>query len=63
MRTVIEPEDLGGRLAAFLQKDADNVDRQCADVQRPLDRLAQLFRRMLFQESQDPDELASTFAA
>ncbi len=43
MRTVIESEDLGGRLAAFLQKDADNVDRQCADVQRPLDRLAQIF--------------------
>lgn len=63
MRTVVEPKDLGRRLAALLQKDANDVDRQCADVQCSLDRLAQFLRRMLFQESQDPDELAPTFAA
>ena len=63
MRTVIEPEDLGGRLATFLQKDADHVDRQGTDVQRSVDRLAQFLRRMAFQEPQDLDEFAPTFAA
>ncbi len=32
MRTVVEPKDLGGRLATLLQKDANDVDRQCADI-------------------------------
>ncbi len=63
VRTVVEPKDLGGRLSALLQKDTDDVDRQRVDLQRALDRLAQLFRRMVFQEPQDLDELASPFAA
>ena len=62
MRTVIESEELGGRLAAFLQKDPDNVDRQCADLQRSLDRLAQLFGWMVFQKPQDLDELTMALA-
>ena len=63
MRTVVEPKDLGRRLAALLQKDANDVDRQCADVQRSLDRLAQLSGRMVFQKSQDLDKFTTTLAA
>ena len=63
MRTVVEPKDLGRRLAALLQKDANDVDRQCADVQCSLDRLAQLFRRMVFQKPQDLDKFTTALAA
>ena len=63
MRTVVEPKDLGRRLAALLQKDANDIDRQCADVQRTGDRLAQLFRRMVFQKSQDLDKFTAALAA
>lgn len=63
MRTVVEPKELGRRLAALLQKDANNVDRQCADVQCTSDRLAQLLRRMVFQKSQDLDKLTTALAA
>ena len=63
MWTVVEPKYLGGRLATFLQKDADHVDRQGTDVQRTVDRLAQFLRRMAFQQPQDLDEFASPFAA
>ena len=63
MRTVVEPKDLGRRLAALLQKDANDIDSQCADVQRTCDRLAQLFRRMVFQKSQDFDEFTTALTA
>ncbi len=63
MRTVVQTKDLGRRLAALLQKDANDVDRQCADVQRTSDRLAQLFRRMVFQKSQDLDEFTTALTA
>jgi hypothetical protein len=38
VRTAVEPEQLGGRLAAFLQKDPDHINRHGANVHGPIDR-------------------------
>ena len=40
MRTVVEPEYLGWRLAAFLQKDPNDIDCHGSDFQGAIDCLA-----------------------
>ena len=60
MRTVVEPEYLGWRLAAFLQKNANDIDCHRSDFQGAIDHLAQFMRRMTFQEPQNLNELGVT---
>ena len=62
VRSVVEDEQFGGPFATFLQKNADDVDRQCADVQCSVDRPAQCIQRMIFKKSQDLNELATALA-
>jgi hypothetical protein len=63
MRTAVESEYLGWRLAAFLQENANDIDCHRSDCQGAIDRLAQFMRWMTFQESQDLNELATSLTA
>ena len=60
MRSVVEPEEFGWRLSAFLNKNLDHVDRHRADFQSTIDRVGQFFDLVVFQQPQDFDELATT---
>jgi len=39
MRSVVEPEEFGWRLSAFLNKNLDHVDRHRADFQSTIDHV------------------------
>ena len=54
LRSAVEPEYLGGRLATFLQEDSDHVDGHRSDFQGATDRIGQFSQLVLFQETQDP---------
>ena len=62
MRSVVEPEEFGWGLPAFLNKNLDDVDRHRADFQSTIDRISQFFDLVVFQEPQNSNELATAIA-
>ena len=58
LRSVVESEQLGWRFPAFLQEYPYHIDRHRADVECPINRLAEFANLVLFQEQKNlnPDE-------